>query len=113
MPLYEYHCDANGETVEVAHPMDATLSIWGEVCYVARIPLGDTAASAPVRRVMTSPPAAHVPVGNATLKEHGFTKLVKRDDGVYENVTATGDEARYMKAGDASTLPHLKKKIGD
>ena len=47
------------------------------------------------------------------MKEKGFTKLVKRDEGVYENVTASGDEARYMKAGDASTLPDLKKKIGD
>jgi hypothetical protein len=32
---------------------------------------------------------------------------------VYENVTATGSEKRYMKAGDASSLPHLHKKIGD
>ena len=93
--------------------MDAMLSIWGEVCYVARIPLGATDPSAPVRRVITSPPAGHVPVGNSTLKEKGFTKLVRRDDGVYENVTATGDEARYMKRGDDSTLPHLNKKIGD
>jgi hypothetical protein len=54
-----------------------------------------------------------VPVGNSKLKEKGFTKLVRRDEGVYENVTATGDEARYMKEGDPSTLPHLKKKIGD
>ena len=113
MPVYEYHCDANGETIEVVHSMSANLSIWGEVCYVAQIPLGDTDASAPVRRVITSPPAGHVPVGNSKLKEQGFTKLVRRDEGVYENVTATGDEARYMKEGDSSTLPHLKKKIGD
>ncbi len=113
MPLYEYRCDANGETVEVSHPMDAILSIWGEVCYVAQIPLGDTDPNAPVRRVITSPPAGHVPVGNTTLKEKGFTKLVKRDEGVYENVTATEDEARYMKAGDADSVPHLNKKIGD
>ena len=65
MPLYEYLCDANGETVEVVHPMDATLSIWGEVCYVAQIPLGDTNPSAPVRRVLTSPPAGQVPAGRA------------------------------------------------
>ena len=113
MPLYEYHCDANGETVEVTHPLEETLSIWGEVCYVAQIALGDTDPSAPVRRVITSPPAGHVPVGNTTLKEKGFTKLVKRDEGVYENVTATGHEARYMKAGDPGTLPDLNKKIGD
>jgi hypothetical protein len=113
MPLYEYLCDANGQTVEVVHPMDAVLSIWGEICYVAQIPLGDTDPSAPVRRVLTSPPAGHVRVGNSALKEKGFTKLVRRDQGVYENVTASGDEARYMIAGDASTVPHLNKKIGD
>ncbi len=62
---------------------------------------------------MTAPPAGHVPTGNSTLKEKGFTKLVKRDEGVYENVTANDGEARYMKAGDAETLPHLHKKIGD
>jgi hypothetical protein len=113
MPLYEYLCDANGRIVEVRHSMQANLSIWGEVCYAAQIPLGDTDPSAPVRRVMTSPPAGHVPVGNSSLKEKGFTKLVRRDHGVYENVTASGGEARYMKQGDASTLPHLKKKISD
>ena len=113
MPLYEYHCDANGRTVEVFHPMDAMLTIWGEVCYVAQLPLGDTDPTAPVRRVITAAPAGHVPVGNSTLREKGFTKLVKRDDGVYENVTASGDEARYMRAGEAETLPHLHKKIRD
>ena len=113
MPSYDYFCEANGQTVEVAHPVGVALHIWGEVCYVAQIPLGDTDPEAPVRRVITSPPAGHVVVGNSTLKEKGFTKLVKRDEGVYENVTATGDEARYMKEGDASTLPDLKKKIGD
>jgi hypothetical protein len=80
---------------------------------VAQIPLGDTDPDSPVRRVITSPPAGHVAVGNSTLKEKGFTKLVKRDEGVYENVTATDDESRYMKAGDPETLPHLDKKIGD
>jgi len=113
MPVYEYHCEANGRTVQVSHPMDADLSIWGEVCFVARIPLGDTDPDAPVRRVLTSAPAGHVPTGNTTLKEKGFTKLVKRDEGVYENVTATDDEARYMKAGDPSTRPHIHKKVGD
>ena len=113
MPVYEYHCDANGRTVEVLHPMDVTLDIWGEVCYVAQIPLGDTDPAAPVRRVITSPPAVSIPVGNTTLKEKGFTKLVRRDHGVYENVTATGSESRYMRAGEPDTLPDLKRKIED
>ena len=35
----------------------------------------------------------------------GFTKLVKRDDGVYENVTRLPGESRYMEKGKADTLP--------
>ena len=36
--------------------------------------------------------SVNTPKGNSDLKNMGFTKLVKRDDGVYENVTATGKE---------------------
>ena len=53
------------------------------------------------------------PKSNAEIRNMGFTKLVKRDDGVYENVTRSGDEARYMRRGETDTLPHLGKKIGD
>jgi len=54
-----------------------------------------------------------VPKSNAEIRNMGFTKLVKRDDGVYENVTRSGDEARYMRRGETDTMPHLDKKIGD
>lgn len=53
------------------------------------------------------------PTGNSQLKNMGFTKLVRRDQGVYENVTATGNESRYMEAGKPETMPDLKRKIGD
>jgi hypothetical protein len=43
----------------------------------------------------------------------GFSKLVKRDDGVYENVTASDKESRVVKAGDRSTYPDFKSKVGD
>ncbi len=112
MPCYDYYCEANGQTVEVRHGMDVVLTTWGEVCYAAQVPIGETEFTAPVRKVL-SPPAISLPTGNAKLKEVGFTKLVKRDDGVYENVTRTGDEQRYMKAGDADSLPHLHKKVTD
>ena len=36
---------------------------------------------------------------NTEIRDLGFTKLVKRDDGVYENVTQRGKESRYMEAG--------------
>ena len=50
---------------------------------------------------------------NYELKEKGFTKLVKRDYGVYENVTATENESRYMLSDDPSTLPNISKKVSD
>ena len=74
--------------------------------------MGNTDFEAPVRKVLSAP-GISVPTGNSKLKEIGFTKLVKRDDGVYENVTRTGDEKRYMKAGEADSVPHLHKKVGD
>ena len=110
MPNYDYFCEENGKTVEVNHGIKTKLSTWGEVCFTAQIPLGDTDFSAPVRRVI-HPVGINIPVGNSKLKETGFTKLVKRDDGVYENVTAQDGEKRYMNAGDPSSIPHLHKKI--
>ena len=112
MPNYDYFCEANGLTIEVRHGADIVLETWGEVCYASQRPLGDTDFEEPVRKVLSAP-AISVPTGNSKLKEIGFTKLVKRDDGVYENVTRTGDEQRYMKAGDAKSVPHLNKKIED
>ena len=55
----------------------------------------------------------NTPRGNSDLKDLGFTKLVKRDDGVYENVTARNGDSRYMVRGKPETVPDLKKTIGD
>ena len=66
----------------------------------------------PVRRLISRVFVA-TPTGDSQLKNLGFTKLVRRDQGVYENVTATGNESRYMEAGKSDTLPDLKRKIGD
>ena len=112
MPRYDYHCDENGLTIEVAHAAGLELATWGELCYAAQQDLGDTDPFAAVRKVFT-PPNVSVPAGNSQLKNAGFTKLVKRDAGVYENVTATGNEKRYMTADDPDSIPDLKKKIGD
>ena len=57
--------------------------------------------------------SVNTPKGNSDLKNLGFTKLVKRDDGIYENVTATGKESRYWDAGKPETSPDLKSKISD
>lgn len=113
MPVYEYHCNDNGKTIDVNHTMDVKLHTWGELCYTAQIDLGDTDPMSPVRKIITKAPGVAVPISNSQLKNTGFTKLVKRDDGVYENVTAIDGEKRYMKRGDPDSIPHLHKKISD
>lgn len=113
MPLYTYFCAENGKTVEVSHTLQAKLRTWVELCYTAQIPLGDTDPLAPVERVIKSAPGIAVPAFNSELKNMGFTKLVRRDHGVYENVTALDDEKRYMKAGDKDSLPNIRKKVSD
>ena len=109
MPLYEYVCAGNGKSVEVRHSMKEDLHTWGELCERAGIELGDTEPDTPVERVLFATALA-MPKGDSKLKELGFTKLVRRDKGVYENVTALDGESRYMKAGDASTVPDFKKR---
>ncbi len=112
MPGYDYYCELNGKTVEAIHSIDASILNWGELCYVTQHSLGETDPMAPVRKLIRAPAIAF-PTGNAELKNQGFTKLVKRDDGVYENMTAVDDEKRYMTAGDPSSIPDIKKKVGD
>ena len=65
-----------------------------------------------VRRLI-SLVSVNTPKGNSDLKNLGFTKLVKRDDGIYENVTATGKESRIWDASKPETKPDLKSKISD
>ena len=113
MANYDYFCEANGKTVEVSHPVDVRLRIWGEVCYVAQCSLGDTDPLAPVRRVFTRAPATVVKIGNAELRNQGFTKLVRRERGVYENVTPIRGEKRYMRDDDPDSVPHIHEKIRD
>lgn len=112
MPVYEYYCAENGRHIEVIHGMTEKLATWGELAAAAQIETGDTPADAPVERLLF-PPGVATPAGDSKLKEMGFTKLVKRDTGVYENVTASSDESRYMKSGDPTSLPKFSKKITD
>jgi len=104
MPIYQYEhkdkpCRA-GEVIEVSQSIrDVAL---------AKCPH----CGAPVRKVL---PTIYVntPRGNSSLKDLGFTKLVRRDKGVYENVTRREGESRYVEPGKPHTLPNLKKTIGD
>ena len=53
------------------------------------------------------------PTTDSELKEKGFTKLVRRDKGVYENVTALDGESKTFEAGKPETMPDLKRRIQD
>ncbi|MBN2062163.1 MAG: zinc ribbon domain-containing protein [Deltaproteobacteria bacterium] len=53
------------------------------------------------------------PKTNTELKDMGFTKLVRKDDGVYENVTARSGESKVMLRDKPETYPNLKKTISD
>ncbi len=53
------------------------------------------------------------PKTNSELRDLGFTKLVKRDDGVYENVTARNKDSRLVIRDKSETLPDFKKTIRD
>jgi hypothetical protein len=104
MPLYDYEhlqtpC-ALGEVFEIYQRLDeASLS----VC---------RACGRPVRKRI-SRVGISVPKLNAEIRDMGMTKLVKRDDGVYENLTRRHGESRYMERGKPETLPNLKKIIPD
>ena len=110
MPTYVYLCDANEAAVEVFHSMSEDIQTWGDLCARAECDPGDTPADTPVYRQIFTP-AVHSVKGPAALKNMGFKKLVRRDQGVYENVTATGKESRYFKADDPSTRPHIPKEF--
>lgn len=64
-------------------------------------------------RKLVSLASISTPKTNSDLKNLGFTKLVRRDNGIYENVTATGKESRIWDASRPETMPDLKSKIGD
>ncbi len=112
MPLYEYICPQNQRTFEVRHGMNERVETWGELCRLAGESPGETPADAPVEKLLFTPGIA-TPKTNADLKNLGFTKLVKREDGVYENVTRTGDEKKYMTRDDPTSVPDIKRKISD
>ncbi len=104
MPVYTYEHSgpacAAGATIEAKQSMkDAPLTLCPH-------------CGGAVRKVL-SRVFINTPRGNSSLKNLGFTKLVKRDKGVYENVTARDGESRYMHADKPETMPNLKKTITD
>ena len=66
----------------------------------------------PVRKIISCT-NINTPKTDTELRDLGFTKLVRRDDGVYENVTARDGESRYTQRGKPETYPDLKRTIRD
>lgn len=55
MPKYDYHCPANGRTVEAVHRMSESLATWGELCRLTGADPGDTPLASPVTREWVLP----------------------------------------------------------
>jgi len=104
MPIYEYeHLDkpcARGKLFEIKQ------SIHDKI--LTRCPTCGGHLRKLISRINISTPKT-----NSELRDLGFTKLVKRDDGVYENVTARNKDSRLVIRDKPETLPDLNKAIRD
>ena len=104
MPVYEYeHLDkpcSEGRVFEVKQSIEDKILSKCPQC------------GGPVRKLI-SRVSISAPKTNSELRDLGFTKLVKRDDGVYENVTARSGDSRLMVRGKPETIPNLSKTIRD
>ena len=104
MPIYEY--EHIGEPCSLGKIFDYKQSIEDEP--LAKCPQCSARVQKIVSRINISCPRT-----NSELRDLGFTKLVKRDDGVYENVTARGKDSRYMVRGKNETIPDLSRTISE
>jgi putative FmdB family regulatory protein len=104
MPIYEY--EHLGEGCEQGKTFELKQSMYSEKH--SHCPY----CGEEVKRII-SLVSVNTPKGNSDLKNLGFTKLVKRDSGIYENVTATGKESKIWDASKPETKPDLKSKISD
>lgn len=105
MPIYEYeHLD--DEFCEFGHQFEFRQSLAEDALSLCPF------CERPVKKII-SRVGVSCPKTNAELRDMGFTKLVRRDSGVYENVTARDGESRYMHKDKPETMPNLKKIISD
>jgi len=104
MPRYVYECDnkkcpSGGVFEEIQSMKEDALTVCPH-------------CGSKVERVIL-PVGMSLPTGDSKLKDMGFAKLVRRDKGVYENVTAMDHESRYFQAGKPETMPDIKRRVGD
>jgi len=105
MPVYEYEhtgegCPEKGKKFEVEQNINAESLA---VC---------PSCGCPVRRLISLVNVS-TPVTDSEYKDMGFTKLVRRDEGMYENVTATEGQSKYVERDKPETLKGLTKNISD
>ncbi len=104
MPVYEYeHTKSScslGRIFEVVQSLNDAKLLSCPQCHQ------------PINKLISKVGIA-VPKSNGELRDMGFTKLVRREDGVYENVTARDGESKYMRRGEADTIPDVSKIVSD
>lgn len=101
MPTYKYEHTAEGcklgKIFTCEQPIqDAALAVCPE-------------CGGKVERII-GPVNVSSPTSNSELRDKGFAKLVRRDDGVYENLTALDGESKIWDASKPKTAPDLKRR---
>ena len=104
MPIYEY--EHVGEPCVKGKLLEVKQSLSEEP--LTQCPYCQGAVRKRISRIGVS-----IQKSNAELRDLGFTKLVKREDGVYENVTRRDGDSRYMIRGQPETVPDFSKTISD
>jgi hypothetical protein len=66
----------------------------------------------PVERLLSAALVKSKPF-DCELRDKGFTKLVRVDDGIYENKTRRDGEEKYVDRRRPETLPRFEKTIED
>ena len=104
MPVYEYeHVEEGCKAGKVFEQMQSF-----DEAHLTECPTCGAAVKRLISRTFISTPKT-----DSELKSMGFAKLVRRDQGVYENVTALDNESRVYEADKPETMPDLKKRIAD
>jgi putative FmdB family regulatory protein len=104
MPVYEY---------EHTEPPCSIGRIFEVTQSLKERPLGKCPNCGRSIKKLISLVGLSLPKTNSELRDLGFTKLVKRDDGIYENVTARNGDSRYMERGKSETVPDVAKITTD
>ena len=100
MPVYEYEHTEHGCSMGRLFEVNQSL----EERPLSKCPQ----CGRPIKKLI-SLVGVSAPKTNSELRDLGFTKLVRRDDGIYENVTARNGDSRYMERGKPETVPNVAK----